>query len=437
MRKIKQLFSSHKKLFKDYFTVIFGTSLGRGLSFVTSLILARKLGVGGFGLFSVFFTVFFLVWQFPSVIDAVYVRFAKAETDEKRQDYLKAAYVIKCAIFLILLTAAYPLSQCLSLYVFKKPELAFYLFQAIIAGAFLSVYSSVTSTFLAKENFVVYSVMNFIFYAMVFILVLGFIFFRGITALISASLFSASALCVGCFGIVYLYKRLKPIFPVRLSLFWDMFHFGKWLFAENVNYLVLQRMDVLFLTRFASFAELGIYSAAVRMAMLAALLTSSATAIFMPRGCESCKSENHMKFYLKETRVATAALSLLIVLLMIFSPLLIKVLFGPEYMKCLFASRLLLLEAIFVILYMPFSYIFYSSGNTKIIFKLGVIKLLAVITGLSLCVPFLGASGAALSLAFSSFIGLVFAVAWSAKIIKNTQNSYELNDGILPNTELG
>lgn len=437
MTRIKQFFSMHKKLLKDYLKVISGASLGRGLSFITSLILARKLGIAGFGIFSVFFTVLFLVWQFPTVIDAVYVRFVKVETAGRRQEYLKMAFFIKCAIFFVFLIFSYPLAQFLSLYVFKKPELGFYLFQAIIAGAFLSMYSSVASIYLAKENFTVYSIMNLIFYAMVFTLVLGLVFFREITPLGSAYVFSLSAAGVGCFGMLYIYKRVKPIFPLHISLLRDMLHFGKWLFAENFTYLILQRMDVLFLTRFTSFAELGIYSAAVRMAMLAALLTSSATAIFMPRGCGSCKSESHMRFYLKETLAATAALSSLIVLLMIFSPFMIKLFFGKEYMNCLLATRFLLLEAIFVVLYTPFSYIFYASGNTKIIFILGITKLLAVVIGLSLFIPVLGANGAALSLAISSFIGLVFAVVLSAKIIKNTQVNYGFSEELLKKTALG
>jgi len=431
MHKIKRFVSKHKKIFRDYMTVVSGISLGRGLSFITSLILARKLGIDGFGVFSVFFTVLFLTWQFPTIMDSVYVRFAKVESEEKRREYLRTAFVIKCAIFFLLLIIAYPLSRFMSVYVFRKPELLSYLLQAFMAGAFLSVYTSVTGIYLAKENFTIYSIMNLIFYVMVFAAVLVAVFFRLVSPLVCAYIFSISAAVVGCWGMSYVYQRVKPIFPIRISLFRDMLHFGKWLIAYSVTFLILQRLDVLFLTRFTGYNELGIYSAAVRFGMLATILTSAASAIFMPRGCESCKSGKNMRSYLKETSVAMVAFTLIICLLMMLAPVMTKLFFGQQYMSSILATRILLLEALFTFLYMPFSFIFYSSGNTKLIFSLGIVKLGVAITCLSLFIPVLGAVGAAISIAVSSGIGLVVAVFMGAKIIKHTQMSYGLNQEIL------
>jgi O-antigen/teichoic acid export membrane protein len=198
-----------------------------------------------------------------------------------------------------------------------------------------------------------------------------------------------------------------------------MMHFGKWLLAESAIYIFIQRLDMLFLTRFADYRELGIYSAAVKMAMLASIITSSATTIFMPRGCGCLESKAKLKHYFKESFVITSLLMGSILVLMAGAPLCIKVFFGAAYSQCLTATRILLLDAIFVLLYTPFSFLFYARGDTKQIFKFGLVKLAVTVGVLLALVPGYGSIGAAASIASASCIGLLYAAVASLKIIRD------------------
>lgn len=416
-----------KKIFKDYFTVTFGTALGRGLSFVTSLILARSLGAHGFGIFSLFFTVMILIWQMPNIIDAIYVRYVKTETGEKRIEYVRTTFFMKAIISILLLVLAYPVSYLLSFYVFHKPQMQLHLIAAIIAGVSLSLFSTLPSICQAQEHFHTFSVLNMLFYGVVFLGIIITVFFNWIfTPLIVTLIYSLSALAMGCYGIIYLYNRTKPFFPISTFLLQDMIHFGKWLLAESFIYIILQRLDVLFLATLANYEELGIYSAAVRIAMFATILTSSATAIFMPRGCMSLKSTNHLKSYFKDSFTVISTLIIFILILIIISPVLIKIFFGAQYINCLTSARILLLDTIFVLLYTPFSFLFYATGNTRQIFIFGAAKLAIAIMSLLLLVPRYGSTGAATSIVFSSFWGWVLVMIVSSKIIKSPHNYLQM-----------
>jgi O-antigen/teichoic acid export membrane protein len=214
-----------------------------------------------------------------------------------------------------------------------------------------------------------------------------------------------------------------------------MMHFGKWLLVVMLIDLLLQRIDVLVLTRLVSYEELGLYSVAVRIAMFASILAGSSTAIFMPRGCESMKSAKHLKVYFKESLLIVSGLALFIVALIIFCPILIKLFFGLEYEKSVLASRFLLLDAIFVLLYTPLGFLFYANGNSKIISLFSFIKLTITITSLLICVPRFGSTGAALSLALSSFACFLLVLGRCFRIIRYPEENFPNIECISPEGE--
>lgn len=416
---------SKKKLFKNYSIVFLGTGLGRGLSFATALILAHILGPQGFGIYSLFLTLVMLVWQLTSTVETAYIRYVQVDGGDKTV-YLRTTLFLKTIISLLLLILAYPIAYFLSFYFFKKPDLLFYSALAIVCGVFLSMFLTLAGIYQAEERFYAFSLINLYFYAAVFLAVAGMILFRfTLTHWEVVWIYTATAMLLGGWGTVYLYKMSKPIFPVHTKVLFAMVHFSKWLLAQQFIYIILQRLDILFLTRFTNYTELGLYSAVVKVAMLANILTSAASFVLMPRGCASLKSHHQLKSYLKESLLAACALSILIVILIIFSPQLLKLFFGSQYAACFPAARILFLEAIFVVFYTPFSYLFYALRNTVQIFNLEVGKLIVAVVCLLLFVPKYGSLGAALSMAVSSFCGLLLVVLLSLAVIKKSRLNFK------------
>ncbi|MFA5362076.1 MAG: GNAT family N-acetyltransferase [Candidatus Omnitrophota bacterium] len=408
------------KIIGDYAAIILGTGFGRGLSFVTSLLLARALGTTGFGIYSVFFTIMMLSWQMLGVFDGIYVRYAKAGHQEEHIDYLRAIFFMKLMLFFVMSCAAYPAGYAVSAFFFQKPELTFYVSSAVIAGAFLSVFTTLGGILLAKERFNIYSVFINVFYTVFFLFIgAGVLLKLNLTPLETTLLNTMLAALMGGLGIWYLWRKTKPVFFPKPFLIKNMVHFGKWLLAESVIYNLIQRLDILFLARTASYDQVGIYSAAVRTAMFAGILTTASTTLFMPKGCASLRSKGQLSAYLKESLLLNSALAGIIVLLITVSPTLIRVLFGQHYVPAIPAARLLLLDAIFILFYTPFSFLFLASGKTKMIFYFGLTKLCVISAGLALLVPRMGPTGAAFAICLTSLCGLGLAVAASSKLIKN------------------
>jgi O-antigen/teichoic acid export membrane protein len=397
------------KLMRDYSTVIFGAGVSRVLSFVISLIFARSLGTDGFGIFTVFFTIMTVVWQLPNVIDSAYVRYVKAEEKTSDYQYLRTAFLIKAAIFTFLVIASYPIGRMLAYYVFSKTDLTACVTLAVISGAFLSLLSSLAGMYQADGEYIKYSVVNLAFYILVMFLMAVLHFFHinlnpgiGIWTNVMAAFF------IGVAGSFLLFKRIKYFFPVHVSLLVKMLHFSKWLLATSLLYMISQRLDIIVLTRYMDYSSLGIYSAAVRIAMIASLFTASVPVILMPRGSEALKSIANLRAYLNESILVAIALSILTAVIIIFSTYLVKIFFGEEYINSVLYARILLVEPILTVLSAPLMYLFYANNNTRDFFYMGLTILLGNMCALALLVPRFGPVGAALAVVFSAFCGLVF-----------------------------
>lgn len=407
------------KLVKDYTTVLTGTGIARVISFFISIILARTLSTAGFGLYFLFFTIMILTWQLPKVIDSTYVRYVKSEAKSDSIAYLRTSFVIKVSIVTFLIFSSYPFGYLLANHVFGKPDAVFFITMAVITGAFLSLFSTLAGIYQAEEDFVKFSVVNILFYLGVISVIGVILLFRfALTPAIAVWVNTSIAVAVGFFGIFYIYKKIKYIFPIHISSSLDMFHFGKWLLAANVAYIIVQRLDILVLTKYVDYDALGVYSAAVRVAMIAALFTASVSVVLMPRGSQALKSLQHLKSYLREALMISMGLVFLVGVIIAISPILIKVLFGSRYMGALLPGRILLLAPVFIVLYTPLMYLFYAENKSKTIFELGMTILIAVICALLFLVPRYGTIGAAISITFSYFCGLIFVIFKSFKIIK-------------------
>lgn len=417
----EQIIDVNTKLFKNYTVVLLGTGVGRALSFFISVILARLLDKEGFGLYSLFFTVMILAWQLPQVIDSTYVRYAKAEASTDKIDYLRTSFFIKGILVLSLLISAYPLSYLLAHHIFNKPDSVFFLTAAIVVGALLSLFSTLAAIYQAEESFIKFSLINILFYLGVVLTFCIYIICRfNLTVSVAVWINTIMASIAGILGIGLVYKRIKYITPVHMGLFFNMFHFTKWLLAANLAYILAQRIDILVLAKYVGYDTLGVYAVAVRIAMIAALFTASVSIVLLPRGSQALKSPQHMRAYIKESFIMIFILSFIIGIIIAISPFLIKVLFGTRYLGALLLTRILLIVPIFTVLYTPFSYLFYAENKSKKIFELGLVILIAAISALIFSVPRYGSLGAAASIVFSSFCGFIFIFFRTFSTIKKT-----------------
>lgn len=410
----------NKKIIKNYIIVIFGNGLSRLTSFIISLILARKLGAEGFGIFSLFYTIMLLIWQLPNVIDTSYVRFVKVDEQNKNKDFLKALLLIKSLICLFLLILAFPLAKILSLYIFNKADSEIPMTLAIVSGAFWSLLGNISAIYQSEEKFDLFSITNGLFYFIILLIFsVFFIININLSPILSISIFTLVAIIIGCSSFIYLFMKIKPIFPLNLSPIFELINFGKWLLVANISYIIFQRLDLVILARYVNYDQIGIYSIGVRLVTIISIFISGVSVVFLPRGVSAFKSEKELNLYLKESLGVSLVLCIIVITFIIVSSTIIKFLFGYEYLSAVILSKILLLGAIFIILYTPFSYLFYAANSSKFIFIFNMFRLITILITSFLLIPTYGSIGAAIASSFSSLCVLIIILIASLKYIKN------------------
>ncbi|KPJ65630.1 MAG: hypothetical protein AMJ43_10385 [Coxiella sp. DG_40] len=401
-----------KKTYKDYITVLFGSGFARGLALLSSIIIARLLGPEEFGKFSIFYIIMILVWLLPQAFDTTFVRYAKAANSKReKNEFLKTAVFLKLVYFVTVLCISYPLAYFLANYCFHKPYIQFLLMASMVCGGFLSFLMSIASTFQEKEKFTEFAVLNTSYTALILCALL----------LLKASnlefslrnvvlIYLAITIAIGIISIMVLFKKIGKLFPLNAERLKISFSLGKWIFGVTCVYFIFQRLDILFLTRYVDLKLIGIYSASTRLIIFVALMTGSLAGVSLPKANAAIKSKSLLKTYVKESVISIIIIDIFIILLIIGAPFCIKILFGNEYLLAGIISRLLLIGWFFVVVYTPFSFLFYALDDSRTRFLLELLKIITAIILLYWLVPKYnligGAIAMSLSLVLNTFISL-------------------------------
>lgn len=411
-----------KKTLKDYFIVLFGSGIGRGIALANSVIIARWLGAEEFGKFSLFYVLMIIIWQFPQAFDVTYVRYAKTSVCSiEKKNFLKVAIFLKFIYSALMLSAAYPLAAFLANVCFNKPETQILLVCSIICGVFLSFLFTIASIFQEKERFIEYSILNSFYTLSIFLAcVLVSYFNMKLSLNIVTAIYLATTVTIGVISIGMLFKKVGWIFPLNWDVFKRSFSLGKWILGVTIVYFIFQRLDVLFLTRHVDFKAIGLYSAAVQIIMAMTLMTGSLNGISLPKAGKAIKSKESLRRFARESIITTALINFTIVLLIIFSPLCIRILFGSTYMPITPVLRVLLLGWIFAVFYVPFSSLFYAIDDSRTRFLLEASKILIGVLLLNFMIPWKGLMGAAIAMSLTLFINTCV----SSQVLKQRLTRY-------------
>lgn len=405
--------------FLPYSRVVIFSGLASLLSFVTAAILAREVGPSGFGEFALFFSLLQIFWTATNFGDASYVRFANTSEDENVSSYLRAAFAIELGTVSLLALLSYPLAYVLASFVFRDQSLTGTVLLGILSGTALSLISLVAAVHQAKEDYKRYTRLNILFYGTVTAAVIALAVFQETLTLgavyvtyVGAAfvIFSASAL--------HLMRKTRP-WRLERRLIPSMLSFSKWLVAENVAYLIYQRLDILLLARYLSEAEVGQYGVALRVTVAASLLTGSLAPFLLPKAVRTRGTRLSLSDYLRKTAPLMIAVVIFIALLWIAAPVLVRVLFGEDFARAAVLVRVLLIASAAIAIYTPLSQLFMAQDDPRRRLFLGLLKLILIPTLLVVLIPRLGSVGAAWALASSEVAALAYVVAALLPSLRN------------------
>jgi O-antigen/teichoic acid export membrane protein len=318
-----------------------GNVIDKGLRFPLEILLARVLGAGGYGSYSLGYGLTMIGSKISMLgLSSGIVRFAalyKGIGDIKRvKGTLSSAFMISTLSSIAAGGLLFLFSRSLS-ELFKMPELVtvlrifalafpFYVI-TLMAGnaarAFQAISYEVVVTNICRP------LANVAIVSMVFLL--GFRLFGAVYGFLISSVISA------VFGL-YLLKHIFPDIVSELKPsyeFWKLLRFSLPVLFIGFSYVLLNQTDRIMLGYFKASKDLGIYSAAAIISQQAGLITYSFSCIFCPI-ISDLYNRNEFKqlekLYKTVTRWIVSLNLVLLILLIVFSKQIMGV-FGSEFIS--------------------------------------------------------------------------------------------------------
>ena len=408
------------KTIKDYLYVVFGSGFSRGISLINTIIIARMLGPKLFGVFAVFYTVMIITWQLPQAFDTIFVIQAKHyDSMNDKNNVLRAAIFLKILYLFVVISIVYPLAYSLAYYYFQKGEVLKPLIAAMVSGGFLTFLMTIASSFQEQERFVHYAFLHAIytFSVMLSLLCLKVTHIKPSLELV-ISIYVSISVIIGTVSLTILWQRVGKFWYHDKTVLQKSFNQSKWVFGCTLAFYIFSRIDVLFLTRYLDFKMLGVYMVAAQLIMIVNLMTTTLSGIWLPKTSIAIRSMKHFRFFLGETFWAILFMVASIMVLIIFSPWIVTILYGREYVLAISLFQILLWGSLFSVVYIPFSFLYYVLDYARTRFILEICKILVCIVFLYWFVSEYGIKGGAYAVTLTLIIHAVISLTVLAFKIK-------------------
>jgi O-antigen/teichoic acid export membrane protein len=396
---------------QSYLTIVVFSGLASGLSFITSVIVARRLGPAEFGRFAIFYSVFQVTLTATNFGDAAYVRFANTKTDEDDRPFLRAALVVEVGVALLLAVAAYPLATFVAGGVLGHGRYQSAVLAGIVVGASLNLLSLLAATYQARQRYLGYASLSTLFYVLVL---------AGILAVVGAGLrlslrtvlvfylgAAALTLVVSAARLVHIARPMR----VEGDALRRLLSYSRFIVGSNVAYLLYQRMDVVFVAHYGSAASVGQYGVALRLAVLATLFTGSLAPFFLPKAARTRGAADEVSDYVRMSLVLAAPIVVFVAVLWLCVPALTTLLFGEAYGPAAGLTRVLLVAPVCIAIYTPLSQLFLTDDRPTSTLHMALVKLVATAGLLVVLARSAGAAGAAWAVAGSEVVTMLFVLA--------------------------
>jgi O-antigen/teichoic acid export membrane protein len=397
------------KTLTDYFSVIVSAAFTRGIALLTSVLVARELGSAEFGRFSIFYASLVLTWQFSAAFDSTFICQAKAtESPEEKNELLKISVIFK--IFY---------SSCLGLglagikylgrpLLIMDSGLSTVIGMGMASGALLTFLMSIATVSREKEHFGAFAVLSAVHTISVFcVLILFKILNVQLNLNDVINTYFIISIIIAVISVFILYMSMKSHFTINMKLLRHSFAFGKWMFGLTIVYFAFQRIDILFMGYYVSSDDLGIYSVAVQLVMVLSMTGGALNYVFLPKSVKAVRSKAEFMEYLRECFIPVTVMLLLLIFLYCFAPYCISLTYGPSYLGATVFLRTLLIGWVLAIVYLPFSFVFLATNDSRTRFILELSKLGLGLFTMLLMVPKIGVMGGAVAISLAMALNAI------------------------------
>jgi len=377
---------------KDTGIVFIGNVISTLFSAIFFFIIARKLGPAKLGIYT---TLVAVVMLLTDTIDiAINSSIIKFSNSNKKDAFLKFAFLMKIVIGILLMVLLFSLSSFISVLLKQNitvpMKYAAILVLATFAVRFPKAY------FQAHKKFSWDAQIDIGMSLLRLVLVL-FLIAANLLSVISVIGIQIAEIVIIC---SYWMTKI-PLNFLRTSIDAQVrkvfFSFHGFLSLAFILAAIHSRLDTFFLMRISGPAMVGYYQVGYRFYMPVITFASVLSTVFAPR-FSSYPNLGLAKKYLRKTVFLSSALAALVLVFIIFLPLAIKIFFGTDYQNSILPAQLLAPGYFSFILGVPLiSYLIYYRGETKFFILLNILQLMLIVILDLLLIPKYQAVGAAVA----------------------------------------
>jgi O-antigen/teichoic acid export membrane protein len=336
------------------------------------------------------------------------VRFARTSGD--RLAWLRLA--VFCKLIFICVAGGLAMFQApfIAGALLAKPELTGAIRMGVAAGCSLCMLRTVAAELQERERFLAFSLTNFMSHFVNFAALLVAAFaLDALDLRTTLWIYTATALTLGAWSLVRLARTAGNFLAVERSKFAEFASFGKWMLCITVVFFIFQKVDLMFVTRFLSLEEVGVYNVAIQLVMIVSLVTAALTRVFLPKAMSAMGSAHDYAAFLKEAYLAVALVLTVLAGLALGAGMLVDLVYGERYAEAAWLLRILLIGWGLHALYLPLSFVFYAIKRPRTRFLLECATLSAAVVLLLLLAPRFGLTGAAIGMSGAFGFGAVLS----------------------------
>jgi len=410
-----------KQFISNSFLLALASFFSLFISYLLRLLLAENLSISEFGLVYAIIVLFafFSIFQHLGLNSALtkYIAEFKVENNFKKiKSAIGMVVIIQLLSSFIIALMFFLLSDYLAINYFKIAGAALYIKIYSVVLFISPLLISARSIFQGFQNIKYFSLTDFL--KMFLVLILTFLFLKQEVG--TLSIFIAYFISVIFTSFLFFILAITKVFPkfFIIAFKWDsilfkkLIYFGLPVLFYSVSGMVFGYIDTILLTLFRGLEEVALYNVALPTANALASFGLIFTSLLLPLVSElwakkdSDRLTKGINLLYKNLFIILVPISLVFI---IFSELILKILFGVEYIGASFVFRVLILGVIFIS---------YSSLNGSILSGIGKPKVYGSITGVMvifnlvldlILIPKYGLNGAGISTLFSYI--LIFIVS--------------------------
>ena len=413
---------STSRIARDSFVVLIGAAGSMGLLFVTQILIGRFMGPTSFAIISLIISLAYIISDFADFgLKSTIVRDLSSilkHDNESAPDYISTIFNLKVQITGIA-TLLSPLAIYIAaLTIFNDSfwfDAILYSTIGITVGIFLTISWFLRAYFQSLKKFILYSgyslVGNLAFFLLV---VLAFFYGLNESSLPFLLLLSyAIWLVVGLFLLKGRYRRGTKTSDFRKKIL----SFSKWIMASSVIVTIVNRMDQLIVASLLPYEDVAMYSAAILIAQLIPLLTTSLSTALFPTVSE-IKTKIGMNIYLRKTMAITIPISALLVFPVLLFPGPVSLFFGIDYVSANYLFPIMGIAFLLGLATSPLSLIPLVVDRPDTLTYMNLIQLLMTLVLLPILILTLGLFGAALNVLFVRLLTPIYLVPLTYLIMK-------------------